>query len=125
MLVIRMLCSLLVLSLAAVVAQAKSRILIIRVYDLQNQPVPGIKINLREPGCVVLSPTDIRGVTRIKLATNIKPGMWVTMELSNSRYAFIQPWNQLAQVPSFENESANFVQVFVVGKGNYNALKSG
>ena len=44
------------------------------------------------------------------------PGQYLVM---------VSPWDYRAQVPSFENESDNFVEVVVVQRGERAALESG
>src|SRR5437867_3158336 len=100
---IRALFTFLTMIAAAGFAQAAPSILIVKVLDLDSKPMRGVKINLAEPGCVALSPSDDKGFLRIKLAPGIKPQTWVTLELPSARHAFIQPWDRRAQVPPFEN----------------------
>lgn len=122
---LRALCALLTMMAAAACVQAETGILIVKVLDLQNKPLRGLRVNLEEPGCVALGPADDKGFLRIKLAPGIKPQTWVTLELASARYAFIQPWDRRAQVPPFEDEFANYVRVFLIGKGDRAALESG
>ena len=113
------------LILAAGNARAEKSILIVKVIDLNNNPVRGVILALEEPGCVALGPSDDRGVLRIKLAPGINPQTWVTLELTSARYAFLQPYDRRAQVPGFENEAVNYLRVFLMSKGDRAALESG
>jgi hypothetical protein len=60
-------------------------ILVIKVMDLKNSPVRGVRLALKEPGCVELGPRDDRGYLRIKLAPVITPQAWVTNVGENSQ----------------------------------------
>ncbi len=123
--IVRKVFCLLVMIAAAVLAKAETGILTVKMLDLRNTPVRGIRVNVEEPGCVALGPADDRGLARIRLAPGIKPPAWITLELSSAQYAFVQPWDRRAQVPPFENESVNYLRVFVVNKGDRAALESG
>ena len=110
-------------TLAATVAQAETGILWVKVLNLKNTPVPKISVGAEGSGSSAI--TDDRGLARIKLAPQTKPGTWVTLEVSGGAYAFVSPWNRKVLVPPFENESENFVTVYLTARGDREALESG
>jgi len=110
-------------TLAAGAAQAETGILWVKVLNLKNTPVRKISVGTEGPGSSAL--TDDRGLARIRLATQTRAGTWVTLEVSSGNYAFVSPWNRKVLVPPFENESENFVTVYVTARGDREALESG
>jgi tetratricopeptide (TPR) repeat protein len=110
-------------ALAAITAQAETEILWVKVLNLKNTPVRKVGVGTEGPGSSTI--TDDRGLARIRLAPQTKPGTWVTLEVSSGNYAFVSPWNRKVLIPPFENESENFVTVYVTTKGDREALESG
>src|SRR5262245_29167727 len=110
-------------TLAAITAKAEPGILWVKVLNLKNLPIRGISVGTEGPGSSAM--TDDRGLVKIKLASQTRPGTWVTLEVSSGNYAFVSPWNRKILVPPFENESENFVTVYVTTKGDREALESG
>ena len=110
-------------ALAATVAQAETGILWVKVLNLKNTPLRKVSVGTEGPGSSAL--TDDRGLARIRLATQTRPGTWVTLEVSGGDYAFVSPWNRKVLIPPFENESENFVTVHLTAKGDREALESG
>src|SRR5262245_53305898 len=110
-------------ALAAITAQAETGILWIKVLSLKNTPVRKVSVSTEGPGSSAL--TDDRGLARIRLAPQTRPGTWVTLEVLSSDYAFVSPWNRKVLIPPFENESENFVTVHLTAKGDREALESG
>src|SRR5262245_2519894 len=110
-------------TLAAGAAQAETGILWVKVLNLKNTPVRKISVGAEGPGSSAL--TDDRRLARIRLASQTRPGTWVTLEVSSGNYAFVSPWNRKILVPPFENESENFVTVYVTARGDRDALESG
>jgi tetratricopeptide (TPR) repeat protein len=45
--------------------------------------------------------------------------------VSGGDYAFVSPWNRKVLIPPFENESENFVTVYLTARGDREALESG
>src|SRR5262245_46599793 len=110
-------------TLAAITAQAETGILWVKVLNLKNTPVPKISVGTEGPGSSTL--TDDRGLARIRLAPQTRPGAWVTLEVSGGAYVFVSPWNRKVLIPPFENESENFVTVYLTARGDREALESG
>src|SRR5215475_9954811 len=110
-------------TLAAIAAQAETGILWVKVLNLKNTPVRKISVGTEGPSSSTL--TDDRGLARIRLAPQTRHGTWVTLEVSGGAYAFVSPWNRKVLVPPFENESENFVTVYVTTRGDREALESG
>jgi tetratricopeptide (TPR) repeat protein len=110
-------------ALAAITAQAETGILWVKVLNLKNTPVRKVSVGTEGPGSSAL--TDDRGLARIRLAPQTRPGTWVTLEVSSGAYAFVSPWNRKVLVPPFENESENFVTIYLTARGDREALESG
>ncbi len=110
-------------TLAAITAQAETGILWVKVLNLKNTPVRKISVGTEGPGSSAL--TDDRGLARIRLAPQTRPGTWVTLEVTSGNYAFVSPWNRKVLIPPFENESENFVTVYLTARGDREALESG
>src|SRR5215470_2947026 len=110
-------------TLAAITAQAETGILWVKVLNLKNTPVRKISVGTEGPGSSTL--TDDRGLARIRLTPQTRHGTWVTLEVSGGAYAFVSPWNRKVLIPPFENESENFVTVYLTARGDREALESG
>src|SRR5262245_56775067 len=110
-------------TLAAVTAQAEPGVLWVKVLNLKNSPVRKVSVGTEGPGSSSL--TDDRGLAKVKLAPQTRHGTWVTLEVSSGNYAFVSPWNRKILIPPFENESENFVTVYLTARGDREALESG
>jgi hypothetical protein len=110
-------------SLAATAAQAEPGVLWVKVLNLKNTPFRRISVGTEGPGSSAL--TDDRGLARIRLAPQTRPGTWVSLEVSSGNYAFVSPWSRKVLIPPFENESENFVTVHLTPRGDREALESG
>jgi tetratricopeptide (TPR) repeat protein len=110
-------------TLAAITAQAETGILWVKVLNLKNTPVRKVSVGTEGPGSSTL--TDDRGLARIRLAPQTRPGNWVTLEVSSGAYAFVSPWNRKVMIPPFENDSENFVTVYLTARGDREALEIG
>jgi tetratricopeptide (TPR) repeat protein len=110
-------------ALAAIAAQAEPGILWVKVVNLKNLHIRGIGVGTEGPGSSTL--TDDRGLARIKLAPQTRSGSWVTLEVLGDKYAFVSPWNRKVQIPPFENDSENFVTIYLTARGDREALESG
>jgi tetratricopeptide (TPR) repeat protein len=62
--------------------------------------------------------------TLAAVTAQTRPGTWVTLEVSSGNYAFVSPWNRKVLIPPFENESENFVTVYLTVKGEREALEN-
>ena len=115
------------LCLACPIAWAETGILVVHVKDVQRQPVVGLEIGVEGDGGSAI--TDPKGKARIKLAPQTKEKGSVALQIVKSppgqSLVMVSPWDYRTQVPSFENESDNFVEVVVVQRGERAALESG
>ncbi len=115
------------LCLACPMAWAESGFLVLHVEDKDGHAVVGLEIGVKGDGGSAV--TDSKGKARIKLAPQTRVGSWVFLQIERSPpgkdWAMVSPWERGTQVPSFENESGNFVPVVVVQRGDLEALKSG
>ena len=115
------------LCLACPIAWAETGILVVHVKDVQRQPVVGLEIGVEGDGGSAI--TDPKGKARIKLAPQTKEKSSVALQIVKSppgqSLVMVSPWDYRTQVPSFENESDNFVEVVVVQRGERAALESG
>src|ERR1039458_7570090 len=110
------------------IALAETGFLVVHVEDVQRRPVIGVQVAVEGEGG---SPafTQDRGTARIALAKDTKSNAWVSLQILKSPvgkdYVMVSPWDYRAQVPSFENETENFVKVVVIQRGDRVALESG
>lgn len=102
-------------------------ILVVHVEDVKGNPVSGVTFAPKGDGAAG-SPTDRLGKTRLRLPPSTKPGHWVTLQILSRKdgpdWVFVSPWNQRTLVPSFANESENFVAVVLGERGNRDLLAS-
>jgi len=110
-------------TLAVITTQAEQGILWVKVLNLKDRPISEVSVGTEGPGSSAL--TDDRGLVKIKLAPQTRPGTWVTLEVSSGAYTFVSPWNRKVLIPPFENESENFVTVYLTTRGDREALESG
>ena len=115
------------LCLACPIVWAESGYLVLHVKDVQQHPVAGVQIGVEGDGGSAT--TDPKGKARIKLAPQTKEKSWVSLQIEKSPpdkdWVMVSPWERRTLVPSFENESDNFVEVVVVQRGDRAALESG
>jgi len=115
------------LCLARPIAWAETGILVVHVKDVQRHPVAGLEIAVEGDGGSAV--TDSRGKARIRLAPQTKEKSLVSLQIvkspSGQDLVMVSPWDYRAPVPSFENESENFVEVVVVQRGDRAALENG
>jgi len=108
--------------------RAEEGILVVHVEDVKGNPVAGVTLTPKGDGAAG-SPTDKLGKTRLRLAPATRPGHWVTLQVLPKKrgldWVFVSPWNQRTLVPSFANESENFVEVVLGERGNRDLLASG
>ena len=86
------------------------------VQDEHRQPIFGVQIGVEGDGGSAV--TDDHGKARIHLSPQNKQKDWVSLEILKSPpgkdLVMVSPWDSWISVPSFENESENFVRVVVV-----------
>jgi tetratricopeptide (TPR) repeat protein len=107
--------------------RAEEGILAVHVEDTKGSPVSGVEIAPKGDGAPG-APTDRLGKTRLRLAPATRPGQWVTLQIlpkkSGPDWVFVSPWNQRTLVPSFANESENYVPAVLGERGNRDLLTS-
>ena len=106
---------------------AESGILVVNVQDVNKHPVGGVEIGVEGDGGSAV--TDDHGKARIRLAAQNKQKDWVSLQIlkspSGKDLVMVSPWDSRTPVPSFENESENFVRVVVVEFRDRAALEDG
>jgi hypothetical protein len=106
---------------------AETGVLVVHVKDVQRHPISGIQIGVEGDGGSAFTGDD--GKARIALAKDTKGKSWVSLQIMKSPpgkdFVMVSPWDYRTIVPSFENESENFVEVVVVRRGDRTALESG
>ena len=115
------------LCLVTSAARAEDGILVVHVKDVQKRPIAGLQIGIEGDGGSSITGDD--GKARIRLANQTKVKSWVFLQILSSPpgkdFVMVSPWDYRAIVPSFANESENFVEVVVVARGDRAALESG
>ncbi len=115
------------LCLACPIAWAETGILVVHVEDVHGHPVAGLKIGVKGDGGSAFTEED--GRARIRLANQTQAKSFVSLQIVKSPpgkdLVMVSPWDSRTQVPSFENESDNFVEVVVVQLDDREALLSG
>jgi hypothetical protein len=103
---------------------AQSSLLWVTVMDIKgNTWDKKVTIGTEGPGMEI--ETDARGRARIKLDPSIRPGDQVTLKIFNRDLAFISPWDGIVRVPLFGNPSQHYVKIYIITRGDRNALQSG
>jgi len=106
---------------------AEAGVLVVHVEDVQQRPIAGVQIGVKGDGGSAVTGDD--GKARIRLAQQTKENRWVFLQIvrspSGKDFVMVSPWEHNTLVPSFENESENFVEVVVVLRGDRQALESG
>src|SRR5262245_38707438 len=96
-------------ALIAITTQAEPNTFWIKVLNLKDRPVR--KITVAAEGSSSSALTDDRGLARVILSPQTKPGTWVSLRVSGDDYAFISPWDSKVLVPSLMSESGSFVTI--------------
>ncbi len=106
---------------------AEEGILVLHAEDTKGNPVTGVVFAPKGDGAAG-PPTDALGKTRIRLGPATRPGHWVTLQSLPRKggpdWVFVSPWNQRTLVPSFANESDNYVPVVLGERGSRDLLAS-
>src|ERR1700733_11541792 len=102
-------------------------VLMVHVKDVQQHPVHGLEIGVTGNGGTSVTGAD--GKARIPLAKDTKANSMVSIQIVKSPsgldLVMVSPWDYRAQVPSFENQVDNFIEVVVVRRGDRALLESG
>jgi tetratricopeptide (TPR) repeat protein len=114
------------LCLTCGVSWAETGVLVLHLKDVQQHAVSGLQIGTEEQSSSDI--TNDNGIARIVLARDTKEGSWVSLQILKSPpgkdFVIVSPWNSSAVIPSFEDESHNFVDVVVLQRGDPTALES-
>ena len=106
---------------------AEAGVLVVSIIDASAHPVANIQIGVEGDGGTAITGDD--GRARIPLARDTRANTWVKLQILTSPpgkdYTMVSPWDRQVLVPSFENESQNFVEVVVVQRGDRAALENG
>ncbi len=109
------------------IASAEQSVLVLQVSSWDERPLKGVVLATKGDGRKG-PPTDDAGKTRIGLAPATKPSHQVTLMIvqtpENKPWRFVSPKDGNVRVPPFENESNNFVSVWLTEPGNNAALGS-
>ncbi len=101
---------------------AERGILVLNVQDTQGTPIAGVEIGAKGDGGSAVTGKD--GKARVPLAAGTKEKSHVDLQIVRPKtLVFIEPWENPVQVPSFENESANYVRVVLAERGQRRLLE--
>jgi len=104
------------------VVWAEQGILVVRVSSAAEELLPKVRIGTAGDGSTEF--TDNTGRARIKLAPQTRPGGRVTLQVvAPPGLVIVSPWRGEAIVPSFDNDSGNYVDVILVRRGDLHALE--
>jgi tetratricopeptide (TPR) repeat protein len=115
------------LSLSFSLSWAEAGVLVVHVKDVQRRAIKGVEIGVEGDGGSAITGDD--GKARIRLAKQTKEKSWVSLQILRSPptkdFVMVSPWDYKTLVPSFENESENFVDVVLIQRGDRAALENG
>ena len=110
------------LSVALAVAFAEQGVMVVRVRSAAEQVLSKVRIGTAGDGSTEF--TDGSGHARLRLAAQTKPGSRIQLQIVDPpEFVFISPWDGWAVVPSFDNDSGNYVDVVLVRRGDKRALE--
>lgn len=96
--------------------------MVVRVRSAAEQPLSNVRIGTAGDGSTEF--TDATGHARLRLAAQTKPGSRIALQIVDPPdFVFISPWDGWAVVPSFDNDSGNYVDVVLVRRGDRRALE--
>src|SRR5580658_5851646 len=91
------------------------------VTDTQGSPLSGVQLTVKGDGG---SGKAVNGKARIRLAAQTQAKSWVTLGITSpSNLVLVSPWDERVQVPSFANESQNYVAVVVADRSDRRLLE--
>ena len=100
---------------------AEQGILVLYVTDTQGVPLTGVQLTVKGDGGA--GRTE-KGKARIRLAAQTQVKSWVTLGVTSpANLVFVSPWDERAQVPSFENDSQNYVSVVLAERADRRLLE--
>lgn len=105
---------------------AEEGILVLHVKDTKGKPVANVDFTPEGDGSK--GTTNTLGKARIKLAPATRPGAWLTLQIFARKggpdWVIVSPWNLRVQVPSFANETDNYVPVVLGERGSRELLEN-
>lgn len=106
---------------------AERGFVLVQVQDARSRPIQGVNIGIDGFGASRLSGSD--GKAKLAIGTAAKTGDWLTLSILQSppgrHLVMVSPWDNRAQVPSFEDKPENFLRIVVVEQGDRVALENG
>ena len=100
---------------------AEQWFLVLYVTDTQALPLSGVQLTVKGDGGT--GKTE-KGKARLRLAPQTQEKSWVTLAIASpANLVFVSPWDERAQVPSFENESQNYVAVVLAERADRRLLE--
>lgn len=112
------------LLLATALAHAEAGRMTVVVQAPTHEPLANVSIGIAGDGSIEL--TDVGGRARLRLAPKTPAGSHVRLQVvPPPRMFFVSPFEGDAIVPSFENESGNFLAVILIRSGDAAALSNG
>jgi len=112
------------LVLAATLAQAEPGRMTVVVQTPAHEPLANVRIGVAGVGSI--ESTDVGGRARLQLASQTRVGTHLRLQVvPPPQMVFVSPFEGDAIVPSFENESGNFLAVILIRPGDRAALSNG
>lgn len=116
----RVICLVIMAYVFSGLALAEDGVLVIHVADAEDEPIKGVVLSNKGDG-TQSDPTNRTGVTRLALPRDARPNSWIFLQVlkgieEKDSWILISPWDGRVAVPSFNNESENFVSVVVAKK---------
>jgi hypothetical protein len=100
--------------------------LLVQVEDIHHSRVLGAEIGIDGIGTSAL--TNDQGKALLSIASG-GVGDWISLSIlhspSGKHLVMVSPWDNRAEIPSFENKPENFVRVVVMEQGERVALEDG
>ncbi len=104
--------------------RAEQGVLAVSVRSPAQEILANVRIGTLGDGSTEV--TDASGRARIRLAKDTRAGARVQIQIvPPPDLAMISPWGGEAIVPSFDNDSGNFVSVIAMSRRDVNALQNG
>jgi tetratricopeptide (TPR) repeat protein len=102
--------------------RAEDGVLVLNVINPSDDAISNVTLKCKGDGASGSS--DRNGTARLRLPAGTRSGSSVVMQVLSSDWALISPWDGRIIVPSFDNNSQNFVSVVVAKKGDKQMLAS-
>jgi hypothetical protein len=107
--------------------QAEHGFVLVQVQNTKHHPLRGVEIGIEGFGSSKMTGDD--GKAKLSVGSATKEDDWISLAIVHSPpgkdLVMISPWDNRAQVPSFEDKPENFVRVVVVQRGDRASLENG